>query len=180
MRWHAAFPEGMIKMRIRTFLLLLLLFGICLFAAINWPAFTAPTSLSLLVSNVEAPLGLIMLGLIVLLTAVFAVFGAWLQTTTLLESRSHARELQTQRKLADQAEASRITDMQNFLAAELQSLREQSEARHSMLLDRLEQAETALRAELEQNGNTLAAYIGELEDRLEHGSAASRLKQLEP
>ena len=34
------------------------------------------------------------------------------------------------------------------------------------LLDRLEEAEAGLRADIERAGNTLAAYIGELEERL--------------
>ena len=166
-------------MRIRTFLLLVLLLAIVLFAAINWAAFTEPTTLSLLVATVQAPLGLIMLALVVTLTVVFAVFGAWLQTTALLEARSHARELAAQRKLADEAEASRITEMQQTMAAELARLREQGEVSHAALLARLEQAEAALQSVMDQNANTTAAYFGELEDRLERG-ATPQLKRLGP
>ncbi|MBS1219558.1 MAG: Signal transduction histidine kinase, partial [Proteobacteria bacterium] len=38
---------------------------------------------------------------------------------------------------------------------------------HAGLLARIEQLERGLREQVEQSGNTLAAYIGELEDRLE-------------
>ena len=60
-----------------------------------------------------------MLGMLVLLTGLCTVFAGYLQTSTLLEARQHARDLQAQRKLADQAEASRITELQNLLNSSL-------------------------------------------------------------
>ncbi|MHB1226798.1 MAG: hypothetical protein ACYC0O_04635 [Desulfurivibrionaceae bacterium] len=39
------------------------------------------------------------------------------------------------------------------------------------MLARLDQLDRDLRSAVEQSGNTLAAYIGELEDRLEKGRA---------
>ena len=96
-------------MQIRTLLMLVVLGAIVLFAALNWSSFMAPTTMSLGFAAVQAPLGLILLGLMALLTALFLVFVVYLQTSVLLETRRHARELQTQRELADQAEASRFT-----------------------------------------------------------------------
>ncbi|MDB5840694.1 MAG: hypothetical protein JWQ23_2646 [Herminiimonas sp.] len=154
-------------MRKRTLLLLVVLAAIGLFAAVNWTAFNTPTTLSLIVTTVQAPLGVIMLVLTILVAILFLVFATYLQTSMLFETRNHAREMQAQRKLADEAEASRITALQNSIAAELQRLSAQSAASHTALLGRLEQAERELAAAVEQSGNTLAAYIGELEDRLE-------------
>jgi len=106
-------------MPLRTVLLLIVLAAIALFAALNWSAFLAPTTLSLGFAQVQAPLGLIMLGLIALLTALFLGYLVYLQTTVLLESRRHAKELQAQRELADQAEASRFTELRAYLDARL-------------------------------------------------------------
>jgi hypothetical protein len=48
----------------------------------------------------------------------------------------------------------------------------------SLLLTRLDQIERELRSSLEQTGNTLAAYIGELEDRFDRSLGKStELKQ---
>lgn len=66
-----------------------------MFAAINWGAFTTPTTLSLLFGFVQAPLGLIMLGLTALLTFVFLLFAVFLQTSALLDIRRRERELQS-------------------------------------------------------------------------------------
>lgn len=154
-------------MQIRTLTLLLVLGAVAAFAALNWSAFMAPTTLSLGVAEVQAPLGLIMLGLIAVITALFLLFVVYMQTTVLLEARRHARELQANRDLADKAEVSRFTELRAYLDAELQQQATRDDEMHAALLARLEQVEQGLRASVEESGNTLAAYIGELEDRLQ-------------
>jgi hypothetical protein len=157
----------MFQMKNFTLLLLLVLAAIVAFATLNWSVFVAPTDLSLGVAVVKMPLGLIMVGLLVFLTALFLVYVVYLQSSALLESRRHSRELQTNRELADKAEASRFTELRSFLEAQV--LRQESlnaESRSAMLA-RIEQLDHDLRTAVEQSGNTLAAYIGELEDRLE-------------
>jgi hypothetical protein len=155
-------------MRIRTLLLVVLVLAIVLFAALNWTGFTTPSALSLGVTTVQAPLGLIML---VLLAAVSALFVAWiiyLQGSVLLETRRQAKELQAQRDLADKAEASRFTELRQFVGGELMRVTQSSAETRSNLLSRLDAMEQRQRAALEQTSNILAAHIGELEDRIEH------------
>ena len=154
-------------MKIRTLVLLLVLLAVILFSALNWGEITRPTALNLLLTTVQAPLGLIMLGMLVLLTALFTVLAGYLQTSTLLEARQHGKELQMQRKLADQAEASRITELQNLLNSALLKLEQQSAENRQATHARLDLLEQNLRAALTQEGTTLSAYVGELEDRLE-------------
>lgn len=116
-------------MSVRTVGLVLLLALLGIFVIVNWSAFTAPTSLSLLVGTIEAPLGLLMLMITALLGVVFLAYVVWLQTSVLVESRRINRELAAQRQLADQAEASRFTELRthidqafNGLAAQLAEL----------------------------------------------------------
>ncbi|MFS0753496.1 LapA family protein [Noviherbaspirillum sp. 1P10PC] len=158
-------------MKLRTLLLLLLLLAITLFVALNWPVIIAPTTLSLLVTTVEAPLGLIMLGMLLLLTGAFVVFAGVHQTAILLEARQQAKELQAQRKLADQAEASRISELHQLLTATLQKMDQQTQENRLATHARIDALEQNLRAALAQETTTLSAYIGELEDRLERGAA---------
>ena len=159
-------------MKVSTAVLLVLLILVALFTALNWSAFTAPTQLSLLVTTVQAPLGVLMLILTGAIVAAFLVFLVYLQTTTALEARRLAKELKSQRELADRAEASRFTELRNFLAQELAALRTLSGDSDAKLASRVDAVEQALRTEIEHAGNTLAAYIGELEHRLE--SSADR------
>jgi uncharacterized integral membrane protein len=161
-------------MKVRTLLLMLVLLAVVLFVALNWAAVIAPTTLSLLVTTVEAPLGLIMLGMLVLVTGAFALFTGFQQTAILLEARQQARELQAQRKLADQAEASRITELHNLLNATLQKLDQQAQDSRQATNARIDQLEQSLRAALAQETTTLSAYIGELEDRLERGATGAQ------
>jgi membrane protein implicated in regulation of membrane protease activity len=106
-------------MKVRTLLLLIVLVAISVFAALNWNAIIMPTTLSLGVAVIQAPLGLVMLGILVFLTALFLVFVVYLQTSALLEARRYARELQSSRELADQAEASRFNELKGLLEEEL-------------------------------------------------------------
>jgi len=155
-------------MQLRTLLVLLVLGITAAFAAVNWSSFLAPTTLSLLFATVQAPLGLVMLGFTALLTALFLLFIAYLQASLLMDSRRHARELQAQRTLADQAEASRIAELRGYLEVELPKLAGTIAESRVAVETRLDRLDRDLRSVVEQAGNTLAAYIGELEDRLEH------------
>jgi uncharacterized integral membrane protein len=103
--------------RVIAFCAVLMLVGV--FALINWEAFSALTPLSLGVTTVQAPLGVIMLGLVVFLCVLFAVWVISLQARSLFEARRQTRELQTQRDLADRAEASRFTELRAELMARL-------------------------------------------------------------
>ncbi|MEO8135769.1 MAG: LapA family protein [Betaproteobacteria bacterium] len=148
-------------MRIRTLFLILLGCLITTFAALNWAAFTVPSTLSVGVTTIEAPLGLTLLSLLVLMTLVFAAYAAFWQGAVLLDARRHAKEMQLQRQLADQAEASRFTELRSAFHAELIQLSEVVSA-----------LQDALRVEIHENTNSLAAMIGEMGGRL----AAARLE----
>ena len=127
----------------------------------------SPTTLSVGFTTVEAPLGLILLGIAACLTLMFLIYVVYLQSSTLMESRRYGRELQTQREIADQSEASRIAQLQSFLEAELRKLANQTEEAKTGVVTRLDQLDRDLRSTVEQSGNTLAAYLGEIEDRFE-------------
>jgi hypothetical protein len=159
-------------MKVRTLFLLIVLVAISAFAALNWNAIMMPTTLSLGVAVVKAPLGLVMLGILAFLTALFLVFVVYLQTAALLEARRHARELQSNRELADKAEASRLTELKRFLEVKLNRQVGFNAELRDVVLARVDQLDRDLRSVVEQSSNTLSAYIGELEDRLEKGGQA--------
>ena len=157
-------------MKARTIILVIVLIAIGAFTALNWTAFKTPTALSLGVTAVQAPLGLVMLGLMAFLTALFLVFVLYVQASVLVDARRHARELQANRELADQAEASRFSELRRFLEVELKGIAALHAESKTALQARLDQLDQNLRSSVEESGNTLAAYIGELEDRLERGA----------
>lgn len=154
-------------MKLHTLLLLLILAAIAAFAALNWSVFITPTELSLGFTAVQMPLGLVMLGLLFFLAALFLVYIVYLQGSALLETRRHSRELLANKELADRAEASRFTELRAFMEEEFKKQIDLNAESKSSILERVDQLEHDLRSFVEQSGNTLAAYIGELEDRLE-------------
>jgi uncharacterized integral membrane protein len=123
---------------LRALILFFVLVFVVLFAAINWAVFTALTPISLGFTTVQAPLGLIMLGLVAFLSVLFTVWVIVLQATSLRDARRQTKELQAQRDLADRAEASRIAELRNDLLKRL-----------------------------DENTNSIAAHIAQLEDRIE-------------
>jgi uncharacterized integral membrane protein len=154
-------------MKFRSLVITLILAAIVVFAALNWNAIMTPTVLSLGIATIEAPLGLIMLGMLAVLTACFLAYIVFLQSSVLLESRRHARELQTNRELADQAEASRFTELRKFIEAEMHNVAARDNEAKAALLSRLDSLDHGMRTSVTESSNSLAAYIGELEDRLD-------------
>lgn len=154
-------------MTIRSVLLVVVLGLLVAFTLANWPAITAPTSVSVLVARVEAPLGLILLSFLFVVTLVFLFLMAWQQAGAIVETRRAAKELTAQRALADQAEASRFTELRAHLDARFDALLAQQRAPEDIFVARLDRLEMALREHIDHAGNTLAAYIGEVDDRVE-------------
>ena len=157
-------------MYLRTILIVLALGSLALFTAVNWSAFTTPTTLSVIFASVEAPLGLVLLGTIVLMAAMFLIYVVYLQSSVLLETRRHAREMHAQRELTEHAEISRIHDLRSFLETQLQTLGKQSEQSKAELSARLDHLEGGLRQSIEQCQNSLAASMAEIDDQLERGA----------
>ena len=154
-------------MHVRTIIISITILAIAARAALNWAALSAPASVSLGVASIEAPLGLIMLGLTALLGAVFLAYVFYLHSSVMLEARRHNKEMAAQRELADKAEASRFTELRVFLEAQQQQEMAAQKETAAALSARLDQLEKALEARAEQSDNGIAAQIGELEDRLE-------------
>jgi len=144
----------------RTLFLLLVAALLALFTIFNWQAFTTPTTLWLLFARVQAPLGLVMLAITGLLTALFLLYVAYMQTTAILEARRYARELQAQRKVADEAEASRIAELRTVVEASVRSIDERITQSQNAAQSALEQVAIELRTAIEQTGTVLSSYIG--------------------
>lgn len=143
-------------MRVRSLLVVLLLAAIAAFVTLNWSVYMAPAPLNLGWTTIEAPPGLVALGLLALCVVVFALYLLVWQSSFLLEARRQAKELQAQRSLAEQAETSRFMQLQALMQTELSGLNQ-----------RIAESQEALHTEIRENANSIAAAIGELDDRLQ-------------
>jgi uncharacterized integral membrane protein len=141
-------------MRVRSIALIVAGLLAALFIVIYWSVFAQPASFYFVVGTISVPIGVVMLGLIALVTLGYAIFlGIW-QGRVLMDYRRQSKELQTQRSLADDAEASRFTALSALLRAEM--------AKQDA---RLEAAFTTLRNELKDTEHSIAATLGEMDDR---------------
>lgn len=164
-------------MSFRSLFLLLVGALIVIFVGVNWQQMTTPTDLSLIYTDVRAPLGLVLLGLMALLSAVFVGLIAYMQATVLFETRRHAKELAIQRDLADKAEASRFTDLRAHLDREVARLSDVINNQSRETLSRVDRAEMGLRerpvdAEISRLVQTVENHNRDLHsrvDRLEMG-----------
>lgn len=146
---------------------------IAFFGFMNWPVLNAPVPLWIGVTTITAPLGT----LILVLFSVVVLLMLIEQSAALAETRRYGRDLDAQRKLADQAEASRFTELRTYLSGELARSDQRLVDTQKALVAHVDRLEATLRTALDQQGNSLAATIGELDDRIEqraHNGGARR------
>lgn len=146
-------------MKSRIALLTLIMVVIGVLAFFNFPYLAQNVTTSLGFTSVEAPLGLILMGLTALMAIVFVAYVIAMQGAWLLEARTHAKEIAAQRELADKAEASRFTE----LRIAIENLHREEEQR---LVDRMDRLESHLHARVQESDNSTAAYVGQLEQQL--------------
>lgn len=97
---------------------------VAVLAVVNWSTLMAPAPLDLLLVRVQAPLGVVMLGLAAVLAALFFFAYLFNQIGSMLEARKLLKEIQRVQDLADKAEASRIEALHQLIATEFRSVNE--------------------------------------------------------
>lgn len=152
-------------------IIFLAMIALAVFTLANWSVLMTPTELSFVAFRLEAPMGLILLGTIVGFVALFSMYVLILRTTMLMDARRYERELHAQQKLAEQAEASRLSELRNQLEQSFAELRDTADTTRKELGTRLDDMEQTLRNVVEESGRSLSAYIGEVEDKLDRGSS---------
>ena len=154
-------------MRARVTLLVVAILLVAGFAALNWSEVlrTAPLSFGAFVT--DAPLGLILFGLLILSLVGFLALGAMHRTQVLIESRQHLKELQHHRDLADRAEASRFTELREHLDTSLRELRQRDAIAATEFEKAMVSGQRELRTQLDQMSKALATRLSEMEHRID-------------
>jgi hypothetical protein len=135
---------------------------VAVFFLINWNALAAPIPIHLFVFSIAVPALAIILGSIFAAGVFGAIYvGIW-RRRLLLDFRRQESELHTHRSLANDAETSRFTQLQESINLQFTQLNQ-----------RVSQAVEELRGELRDHEGSLAAALGEMDDRLQRESAAS-------
>jgi len=91
---------------------------------LNWQTLAAPAPLDLVLWQVNAPLGVVLLALAGVLLSLFMIAYLYNQIDALLENRKLLKEIQRVQELADKAEASRIENLHQLISTEFRLLNE--------------------------------------------------------
>jgi uncharacterized integral membrane protein len=143
------------------------LFLLAVFTLANWSVLSASSTLSFIAFDVDAPLGVILLGAMLVMLALFILYALALRTSMLMESRRHNQELQAQRTLAETAEASRLGELRAQMEREFAQLRA-AIGQMEGLMDRHEQS---MKQALDEAANGLAALVAEMDDKIDRALA---------
>lgn len=157
-------------MRIKTIFFIIAILAVAAFTALNVDEFTRSAVLNLGFTTTQMPLGLVMLWLLGIALVIFLANTLYMQSTNLLETRKYARELSAQRELADKAEASRFTELRTYLDAQTAATITRESANAALLAERLNRTQVELLLRLEQSDGATAAYMGQLEDRVDRNN----------
>lgn len=147
--------------------ILLALSLLAIFTLANWTVLSASSTLSFIVFDIEGPLGVILLGAMLVLVALFVVYALTLKTGMLMESRRHNQELEAQRKLAEAAEASRLSELRTQIEREFAQLRDAIGG----VDGRMDGHEQAMKQSLNEAANGLAALVAEMDDKIDRALA---------
>jgi len=160
-------------MKVFGWILSIALVLLAMFTIANWSLFTAPATLDFLAFSIQGPLGLVLLGVMSGFIALFTIHGLSMRANTLIEQRRRARELDAQRTLADNAEASRFTALKTDFDERYAALQSSIDAARAQVLARTDALEASLLQSLNETANGLFANIAHLDDKLD---AAPRQK----
>ena len=154
-------------MKIRTFFLLLGVLMIAGFVALNMGEILRPTDINLGLTHIQAPMGLVLLGLLVMALAVFVVALVVFQTGHLFALRQLNKEAKAQRALADSAEQSRFTELRQLLQEQEKAHLQSEQTQQENHFAKLAELQAKVLTKIEEGHNGLAASMGEMEDRIE-------------
>lgn len=147
--------------------ILVVLLLLAVFSLANWSVLSSPATLSFIVFDVEGPLGVILLGAMLIVVGLFILYALALRTNMLIESRHHNQELQAQRKLAETAEASRLIELRTQIEREFADVR----ATVRELSEQIDRNEQSVKQSLDEAANGLAALVAEVDDKIDRALA---------
>jgi len=163
--WGKPSSKETFPMRGRIAFIVLAVLVTAIIASLNWGEFTRlePLSFGLFTANVAV--GATMLVILGVVLAAFLVSSAIQESRYLLDHRRHSRALHAQRELAENAEASRFTDLRQHLDAHMRESRQREAVMGTEFEKRMLQSHQELRAQVERMHQMIGSRLDGLEGR---------------
>ena len=157
-------------MSIRTAVIFLLSIIGILFLAVNWSGIVAPVPVNLLYTQIEAPLGLIVLVILGVLWVAAILWSLMQQASILVEIRRAYKEAQTNKNLAENAELSRTERLTRQMTSSFDALEKKNATlvdnaslAHAQEKEALMKEVATMKEELTYTKKTLEAIAAKLE-----------------
>lgn len=135
-------------MKIRTIFLLLVLILMAVFLVINWTALSTVTAVNLIYTEIQAPLGVLVVGGFAAVVFVLLIYMVWRRRASSLELRAAYKEARNARTVADDAEKSRFAESNRILLERIEKLEALMTARSDETLTAVRQEGCAFRRTL--------------------------------
>ncbi len=164
-------------MRLRTVFLVLAVVVVGVLALLNATEITRQVPVNLLWAHVEAPLGLVLVGLLAAAVAISLSAGATLRGRHRHREQELSQGMQTQRDLTQRAEASHFSELRQTLDNLLRDTRQRDAKLSGSVEQSLVRHQRETRTQLEGLHRAMGSRLGEMEARLEarlDGIAPSR------
>ena len=154
-------------MKIRTIFLLLILILMAVFLIINWGALSTETAVNLVYTEIQAPLGILVVGGFAAVVFILLVYMVWQQASVTMELRAAYKEARNARTVADDAEKSRFAESNRVLLERIEKL-------EALMTARSDETLAAVRQESVKAEERLKAFGAEQEKRQAEKAAAKK------
>ena len=155
-------------MKIRTIFLLLILILMAVFLIINWGALSTETAVNLVYTEIQAPLGILVVGGFAAVVFILLVYMVWQQASVTMELRAAYKEARNARTVADDAEKSRFAESNRVLLERIEKL-------EALMTAGSDETLAAVRQESVKAEERLKAFGAEQEKR--QAEAAARFSE---
>lgn len=152
-------------MKIRTLGMLLIVIVMAVFLIINWGALSQVTTVNLVYTEMEAPLGIIVVAAFAAVVVLLMAYTVWQQASVMMELRAAYKEARTARQMAEDADKSRIAEIRA-------DFKERMEKMEALLATRTDEVIRLMAERNQLEDETLSKFRAEQQARADEARAS--------
>lgn len=152
-------------MKIRTLGMLLIVIVMAVFLIINWGTLSQVTTVNLVYTEMEAPLGIIIVAAFAAVVVLLMAYTVWQQASVMMELRAAYKEARTARQMAEDADKSRIAEIRA-------DFKERMEKMEALLATRTDEVIRLMAERNQLEDETLSKFRAEQQARADEARAS--------
>ena len=152
-------------MKIRTLGMLLIVIVMAVFLIINWGTLSQVTTVNLVYTKMEAPLGIIVVAAFAAVVVLLMAYTVWQQASVMMELRAAYKEARTARQMAEDADKSRIAEIRA-------DFKERMEKMEALLATRTDEVIRLMAERNQLEDETLSKFRAEQQARADEARAS--------